>query len=134
MLCEIVFSAWNQLIATQAFRLMVRLFEEIHFMEQFFIKMHNIFSFTCQVSVQFMCCLPIEKANSDWRLSLNSGISVVSTNGNVVLPDHGLETYAPLTFKTPSMKKNGVIITIHPKILCCCKGKPMTNTFNLSYR
>ncbi|KAK9874089.1 hypothetical protein WA026_002445 [Henosepilachna vigintioctopunctata] len=67
---------WNQILALFLTRLLIRLFEEIHFMEQFFIKMHNIFAFTCQVIFFILC---------DFVLNDLQGIVAVKTNRSVVL-------------------------------------------------
>ncbi|XP_044745619.1 ERAD-associated E3 ubiquitin-protein ligase HRD1-like [Coccinella septempunctata] len=67
---------WNQLVALHLFRMIIRLFEEIHFMEQFFIKMHHIFAFTCQVIFFILC---------DFFLNDILGTTGVKTNKTVVM-------------------------------------------------
>ncbi|KAL3286828.1 hypothetical protein HHI36_001318 [Cryptolaemus montrouzieri] len=70
------FQTWNQIIALYIFRMIVRFFEEVHFMEQFFIKMQNIFAFTCQVIFFILC---------DFFLNDIQGITGVKTNKTVVM-------------------------------------------------
>ncbi|XP_045460882.1 ERAD-associated E3 ubiquitin-protein ligase HRD1-like [Harmonia axyridis] len=67
---------WRQLVAMYCYRAIIRLFEEIHFMEQFFIRMNNIFAFTCQVIFFILC---------DFFVNDLLGIPGVKTNKTVVM-------------------------------------------------